>query len=217
MFLIVDLIIVAIFALCILLGYKRGLTGCLIKVLAFFIALAVSAILFKPAATLVTNNTQIDENIQTSIVSVFEKEEVENKENKDEKSNSPIMEYISDKVEEATEEKKSEIVNNAAKDISINIINVLCFIAIFIVVRIALIFVKALADLITKLPVIKQCDKIGGIVYGILQGFVIVFIALALITFVSTATNQYALLELINQSYIGSILNNNNILLKIIF
>lgn len=217
MFLIVDLIIVAIFALCILLGYKRGLTGCLIKVLAFFIALAVSAILFKPAATLVTNNTQIDENIQTSIVSVFEKEEVENRENKDEKSNSPIMEYISDKVEEATEEKKSEIVNNAAKDISINIINVLCFIAIFIVVRIALIFVKALADLITKLPVIKQCDKIGGIVYGILQGFVIVFIALALITFVSTATNQYALLELINQSYIGSILNNNNILLKIIF
>lgn len=217
MFLIVDLVIVAIFALCILLGYKRGLTGCLIKVLAFFIALAVSAILFKPAATLVTNNTQIDENIQTSIVSVFEKEEVENKENKDEKSNSPIMEYISDKVEEATEEKKSEIVNNAAKDISINIINVLCFIAIFIVVRIALIFVKALADLITKLPVIKQCDKIGGIVYGILQGFVIVFIALALITFVSTATNQYALLELINQSYIGSILNNNNILLKIIF
>ena len=217
MFLIVDLVIVAIFALCILLGYKRGLTGCLIKVLAFFIALAVSAILFKPAATLVTNNTQIDENIQTSIVSVFEKEEVENKENKDEKSNSPIMEYISDKVEEATEEKKSEIVNNAAKDISINIINVLCFFAIFIVVRIALIFVKALADLITKLPVIKQCDKIGGIVYGILQGFVIVFIALALITFVSTATNQYALLELINQSYIGSILNNNNILLKIIF
>jgi len=216
MFLIVDIVIVAIFALCILLGYKKGLTGCLIKVLSFFIALIVSAMLFKPAAIVVTNNTQIDENIQSSIVSVFEQEETENKD-ENEKNDSPIMKYISDKVEEATEEKKKEIVNNAARDISVNIINVLCFIAIFIIVRFALIFVKALADLITKLPVIKQCDKIGGVIYGILQGFVIVFIGLALITFISTITKQYALLELINQSYIGSILNNNNILLKIIF
>lgn len=216
MFLIVDIVIVAIFALCILLGYKKGLTGCLIKVLSFFIALIVSAMLFKPAAIVVTNNTQIDENIQSSIVSVFEQEESENKD-ENEKNDSPIMKYISDKVEEATEEKKKEIVNNAARDISVNIINVLCFIAIFIIVRFALIFVKALADLITKLPVIKQCDKIGGVIYGILQGFVIVFIGLALITFISTITKQYALLELINQSYIGSILNNNNILLKIIF
>ena len=127
------------------------------------------------------------------------------------------MEYISDKAEEATAEKKKEIVNNAAKEISIKIIDVLCFIAIFIAVRIALIFVKALADLITKLPIIKQCDKIGGVVYGILQGFVIVFIALALITFISTMINQLTILELVNQSYIGSILNSNNILLKIIF
>ena len=218
MFIVVDLIIVLIFALCILLGYKRGLAGCLIKVLAFFIALAISIVLFKPASAIVTSTTQIDENIQTSIVNVFEKEE-ENKDKDDEneENKSPIMEYIADKAEEATEEKKMEIVNDAAKDISIKIIDVLCFIAIFIVARIILIFIKALADLITKLPIIKQCDKIGGVIYGILQAFVIVFIALALVTFISTMLNQYTVLEYVNQSYIGSILNSNNILLRIIF
>ena len=219
MFIVVDLIILAIFALCIFLGYKRGLAGCLIKVLAFFIAIVVSAILFKPASAIVTSSTQIDENIQSSIVNVFEKEdakdEKENEENKEKQS--PIMEYISDKAEEATAEKKKEIVNDAAKEISIKIIDVLCFILIFLAVRIVLVFVKALADLITKLPIIKQCDKIGGVIYGILQSFVIVFIALALITFISTMTNQFSILELVNQSYIGSILNSNNILLKIIF
>lgn len=219
MFIVVDLIILAIFALCIFLGYKRGLAGCLIKVLAFFIAIVVSAILFKPASAIVTSSTQIDENIQSSIVNVFEKEdakdEKENEENKEKQS--PIMEYISDKAEEATAEKKKEIVNDAAKEISIKIIDVLCFILIFLAVRIVLVFVKALADLITKLPIIKQCDKIGGVIYGILQSFVIVFIALALITFISTMTNQFSILELVNQSYIGSILNSNNILLRIIF
>lgn len=217
MFIVVDLIIIAIFALCILLGYKRGLAGCLIKVLAFFIALAISIVLFKPAAAIVTSTTQIDENIQTSIVEVFEKDEEANKENEKEENKSPIMEYIADKAEDATEEKKKEIVNNTAKDISVRIIDVLCFIAIFIIARILLGFIKILADLITKLPIIKQCDKIGGVIYGILQSFVIVFIALALITFISTMTSNYEVLELVNKSYIGSILNSNNILLRIIF
>jgi len=216
MFLIVDLTILLVLALCILLGYKRGLAGCLIKVLAFFIALAVAIVLFKPVSAIVTSTTQVDENIQSSVVSIFEKEE-ENKDDKKEESKSPIMDYLADKAEEATEEKKKEVVNNAAKDISYKIIDALCFIAIFIVVRIILNFIKALADLITKLPIIKQCDKIGGVVYGILQGAIIIFIGLALITFISTATNQYTVLELVNQSYIGSILNNNNILLRIIF
>ena len=216
MFIIVDLIILAIFALCVFIGYKRGLTKCLISVLAFFIAVIISAVFFKPASAIVTSTTQIDENIETSIVNFFENEDSKNEDENDENS-SPIMKYISDKAEEATEEKKKEIVSNAAKDISGKIIDVLCFIGIFIVVRIVLLFIKAIAELITKLPIINQCDKIGGVIYGVLQSFIIVFIGLALITFVSTMVNNYSVLELVNQSYIGSILNNNNILLKIIF
>lgn len=217
MFIIVDLIIGIIFALCIFTSYKRGLAGCIIKVLTFFIAILVSAILFKPVSAIITNTTQIDENIQSSIVSVFEKEDSEDDRRED---SSVIMQYIAEKVEkaeEATEEKKMEIVNSVASEISVKIINVLSFIIVFILARVALIFVKVLTDLITKLPLIKECDKIGGVIYGILQSFVIVFIALALITFVSTIISNYSLLELIEKSYIGSILNDYNILLKMVF
>ncbi|MCR5147227.1 MAG: CvpA family protein [Clostridia bacterium] len=212
---IVDIVILAILALCVTLGYRKGLTKCLINVLAFLIAIVVAGMLFKPASAIVRANTEVDENIQSSIVSVFEQEEQEKKD--DNEKSSPIMEYLTEQAKGATEEKKKEIVNNAAKDLSVKIVDVLSFIGIFIIVRILLIFVKALADLITKLPIIKQCDKIGGIVYGILQALVIIFIALALITFISTAISKYELLNLVNQSYIGSILNNNNILLKLIF
>lgn len=217
MFLIVDLIVIAILALCILLGYKRGLTGCIIKIFSFFIALIVAAVLFKPVSNIVVSNTQIDENIKTSIVQVFEKEENNEEENNEEENSSPIVEYISEEVEKATEEKKNEIVDSAATKLSVNIINVLSFIILFIAARIALIFVKALTNLITKLPLIKQCDKIGGVLYGVLQGFVIVFVGFALITFISTMINNYTWLDAINQSHIGSVLCNNNILVKLIF
>ena len=214
MFIIVDIVILAIILLCISMGYKRGLAGCLVKVLSFFIALAVAFILFKPASAIVINSTQVDENIKSSIVQVFESDEFE--EDKQEE-NSPIIKYISDEIENATEEKKSEIVNNTAEELSIKIVNILAFIILYIVARIVLNFVKVIANLIAKLPILKQFNELGGVIYGLLQGLIVVFIALALITFISTITGQYTVLEMINQSYIGSILYNNNILLKVIF
>lgn len=217
MSLIVDLVVVGILALCIFIGYKRGLTGCIIKILSFFIAIVIAFALFNPLSSLIISNTQVDENIQSSIVQVFEKEKTNENETEEKDSKSPIISYISDEVEKATEEKKNEVVNSAAKELSINIIKILSFILLFIAARILLIFVKALTNLITKLPLIKQCDKIGGVLYGVLQGFVIIFIGFALITFISPIVNNYSLIEIINQSYIGSILCNNNILLKLIF
>ena len=155
-------------------------------------------------------------------LTVFETEDKKSEESSEEtktetKVSSPVLDYISDKVKDSTEEKKKEIVNNTAREIALKIVDVLCFIGIFIIVRIAVIFIKFIADIITKLPLIKQCDKIGGIVYGFLQAAVIVFIGLALITFISTISGQYMVQEMVNQSYIGSILNSNNILLKVIF
>lgn len=215
MFFIVDLIVIAILLLCVFTGYKRGLTGCLIKIFSFLIAIVVAFILFKPISNIVIDNTNYDEKIQTSIVEMFENNDKDDNGNSEYKS--PIMTHISNEIEDAAEEKKKEIVNNVATSISVKVINVLVFICLFILTRLLLIFVKALTNLITKLPLIKQCDKIGGIIYGILQGLVILFILFALITFISTITNQYALLEIINKSYIASILCNNNILLNIVF
>lgn len=225
MFLIVDIIIILIFLLCVYMGYRRGLTECVIKICSFIIAVVVAVLLFKPVSLLVIDNTQYDENIQTSIVQMFNAEEEkrteENEEDKaedtDEKSGSPVYNYIVKEVKKSTEEKKNEMVQKIAREIAMNIINVLVFISLFILVRIALIFVKVLSNFVTSLPLIKQCDKIGGIVYGLLQAFVIVFIGLALITFISTIVGQNALLDLINQSVLGSILSNNNLLIQIIF
>ncbi len=78
--LIVDLVIVAIILLCVGLGYKRGLTGCLLKIISFILAIIVACILFKPVSILIINNTQIDENLENSIRSVIIKQEEEKNE-----------------------------------------------------------------------------------------------------------------------------------------
>lgn len=222
MSLIVDLIILAILVLCIALGYHKGLTGAILKIVSFVLALVIAFILFKPVSSFVIDKTNWDENLEQGIRNMIISDEgttpVEEKE-KDENQSMPtvMMEYINKTVENAGNEAKEAIADATARDMAVTIINAGVWIGLFIVARIVLIFVKGLANLITKLPVIKQCDKLGGIAYGVLQAFVIIYGILAIISFVSPTLNGTGITEGIQKSFIGSMMYNNNLLLKIIF
>lgn len=155
---IVDLVIIGVIALCAIIGYIKGLTGSLIKILSFALSLIIAFILFVPISNWVINNTQIDENLEKSIREMIAPEN-ENSEN--EKMPTAITEYINEKLEEVANEAKADIVDATAKDVSITIIKAGCWIALFIIAKIALIFLKLITSIVSKLPVIKQFDKLG--------------------------------------------------------
>lgn len=209
---IIDLIIVAVIAICIIIGYVRGLTGCLIKILSFVLSLVIAFILFVPVSNFVIENTQIDENLEKSIREMI----ISDNKSSEKEMPTAMSDYINKRAEEIVDNAKEEVVNATARDISQTIVKAGTWIALFIVARIALIFLKLITSLISKLPVIKQCDKLGGIIYGVLEGLLITYFALAVISFITPITNKN-LSENINKSYLGSQMYNHNLLLKIIF
>ncbi len=209
---IIDLIIVAVIAICIIIGYVRGLTGCLIKILSFVLSLVIAFVLFIPVSNFVIENTQIDENLEKSIREMI----ISDNKSSEEEMPTAMSDYINKRAEEIVDNAKEEVVNATARDISQTIVKAGTWIALFIVARIALIFLKLITSLISKLPVIKQCDKLGGIIYGVLEGLLITYFALAVISFITPITNKN-LSENINKSYLGSQMYNHNLLLKIIF
>ena len=215
---IVDLIIILIFAIFIFLGYKRGLTGSILKILSFVIALVISFILFKPVSNFIINNTLIDEKIEESIVKIVEKDSDEKGKIEEEKTDLPqsMVNYINNSIENAADGAKKTIVENASKDITNAIINIGSAILVFIIARIILLFIKGIANFITELPVIKQIDKAGGIVYGVLESLIIIFIIFAIFTLISPLIEETGFLTAINKSVIGGFMYNNNLLLKII-
>lgn len=159
---IIDLLIIAIVALSIWLGYKKGLTKSFLKIFNFFIALIISIILFNPISNIIINNTEVDECIQDSIISKFSNNE-DIKSDDEKENNMPAIfnNYIKDEIDKATNEAKENIIKESAKQISTSIINIGVVIIIFLITRIILIFIKGIANIITKLPVIKQCDELG--------------------------------------------------------
>lgn len=213
----IDLVILAIVLLCIILGYKKGLTKCIIKILSFLIAIAVAFILFKPVSNLIINNTTIDDNIRNSIINLVQ-DDVEENGKVSENSNLPqsMIEHINESIEKSVNETKMTVVNSVADNISIGIVNVCVAIGLFVITRIALIFVSALSSIITDLPIVKQADKIGGIIYGLVEALIIIFVVFAIISFISPMLESSMLITAINKSVIGSLLYNNNLLLNII-
>lgn len=214
MSIIIDLIIVGIIALCVIVGYAKGLTGALIKIVSFVLSLIIAFILYMPISNYIINNTQIDDMIQNTIRESILKNDDQTK--KEENMPTAITDYINQKVEDASNSVKENVVNSTAKDVSQTIVRAGTWIMLFIIARIALIVLKFITALIAKLPVIKQFDKLGGIIYGLLEGLVITYFALALISFITPMTKGNLSSD-INKSYIGSGMYNNNLLLKIIF
>lgn len=67
MSIIIDLIIAGIIALCVIVGYAKGLTGALIKIVSFVLSLIIAFILYMPLSNYIINNTQIDNMIENTI------------------------------------------------------------------------------------------------------------------------------------------------------
>lgn len=213
----IDIIIAAILGISIFFGYKNGLTKSLIKIVSFIIAIIIAAILFKPVSNFIIEKTEIDDNIKQAVVNLVIKDvEEEGKVKEDTNLPKAMVEYINESVENTIEDTKTNIVNKSAEKIAETAINVGTAIILFIIARIILLVITALTDILTDLPVIKQLDKTGGVLYGIIKALLIIFVIFALISLISPALEKTEIIKSINQSFIGSFLYNNNILLNIV-
>lgn len=220
MTILVDLIIVAVIALSIFLGYKKGLIGVAVEILSFFIAIVLAFVLCGPVATYIIQNTTLDDNIQQSIKQTLEaKEDITNEEIVKNEENLPqfVTSFIEKEIDKVATNAKNEIANVVSVNVTSAVINAISFIGIFIVTKIILIFLKIFSEQIAKIPVLKQFNQAGGIAYGALRGFFIIFLVLGIISLVMPLFQENMVIDAINNSIIGSLLYNNNLLLKILF
>lgn len=208
MSIIIDIVIIAIILFCLYSGYKKGLIGLAFSIVSFIVAILIALILFVPISSFVIDNTEFDDNIRNAIVNNFNTEE----ESENGESNF-ITSYINEQIDEA----KGKTLDVVSTEISELCIKGIVFIALFIVARIVLIFVKAIANLIAKLPILSQFNKLGGIIFGLLKGFVITYGILAILLLVSPMFNEAEFFKELNNSFIGGMMYNNNIIVKMIF
>lgn len=217
---VIDIIIIAIMAACILAGYRKGLIGVAFHLVSFIIAILVALLLHGPISNFIIQNTQIDDKIEDMIVKNIDPSRFEEGQTNltKEEQNMPkiVVNYIQEAIQDNVNNAKNNIEDVIAERIAITIINIATIIILFILVRIILIVINKIGDMIAKLPIISQFNKTGGIIYGVIEGLFIIYVLLALCLIIAPFIQSTELLSYINTSYIGKMMYNNNILLKFI-
>lgn len=190
----IDLIVVAIVVLSAILGYKKGLVKLGAKLFAGIIAIILTFALYKPVSNFIFENTNLRQDIEKAIL---------------EKSNSIVENSENNAQKMVTETINNKVMPEQAKEISKNAVYVLSGIGLYIVLKIILSIVFSLLNVIANLPILKQFNETGGLLYGILRGLLIVCIALLLTNVYIKTTPNTDLDEKIEHTYITKFIYSN--------
>lgn len=161
---IIDIILIAIVLLSAFLGYKKGLVKLGAKLFAGIIAIILTIIVYKPVSGMIINNTSIDEKIKDTII----------------QNATDVIDKKEQMPNSITNQLENNILPEQAENLSKNVVYAVTAVVLFIVVKIILSIVISLMDFVANLPVLKQFNEVGGIVYGLVRGVLIVGICILL-------------------------------------
>ena len=193
---VIDIILVIILILSAVLGYKKGLVKLGTGLFAGILAIVLALLLYKPVTALIIDKTQLDEKIQSVII-----ENTKDKVGENLGTDNLVTENIND--------ASNNLIQKEASEISIKIIYIVTGIILFVFSKIILNILISLLDLVAKLPILKQFNETGGLIYGILRGVIIACICVMLIGVYSKVNPESDLSSEIENSYITKTIYKN--------
>ena len=201
-------------------GYRRGLVNIAFKIISFFVALAIMLFLYKPVANFIMDKTPLDENLSNAIEQTLSGTTLSDGQllNVDSTNiSTSVVEQINKFIAEAI----NNGITNTVHYVSVNIARMMIYVGtmllLFIIARFILFLVRFIAELIANLPIIKMFNKSGGLVFGLIKGFVIVYLILGVISLASPIVKDLGIITAIHNSHLGAAMYNNNILLNILY
>ena len=193
---VVDIIIVLIIVISALLAYRKGLISLSVQLLATIISILIIIVIYKPVSNLIINTTGIDEYIQNGIL-----EKVTDVVEQDKENNNQIVETI-----------ENGMLPETARNLSIDIVQGGVILILYILLRVALRFVTGLVNIVAKVPIIKQINKLGGVLYGIIRGLLLVYVILLFVNLSGNINSNNTVYKSVESSTLGKFMNENNLI-----
>lgn len=204
---VIDIILVLIVALSAFLGYKKGLVELGAKLFAGIIAIVITLIIYKPVGNIVIKNTSIDEKIENTILEKTTNVIDENSKISDNK-------YIQDASDNTVSQVKEEVLPEQARNIAVNVVYGATALILFIVSKIVLSIVISLANAVASLPILKQFNEIGGLLYGLVRGAIISLVLILVIGTVAKLNPNGSLSKNVESTYLLKEVYDNVVKIK---
>lgn len=211
------LIAVSVFLIvCAINGYRLGFVKKLFTMVSFVITIVAASAMTPYISDFLTNNTSIYDTIKESTTGVLEGNVEDSNENNTEtvediKVPTIIKTMISDGENSITKSVNDYI----STQLSNTIINAISFAIAFAVITLVLRTTVFTLDIIANLPIIKGINQYAGLILGVGEGVIIIWLVFMVITILGNTEIGITLTKYIEDSKFLSFIYNNNYFYKL--
>lgn len=216
-----TLLVIGIIALFTFLGYRAGLIKTIFSIFSLIATLILTLIINPYVSTALQSNEQVigyfSEKVEEALSLDEVDQSIQNKATAVDKL--PIPKNFkntlikNDNVDSYDVLGVSNFKDYISNSIARMVINALSFAITFIIIFISLKILFGVLNIISKLPVLHQINKLTGLLAGFVQGLLVVWLLCIGLTVLSGTHLGRICFEMINESkFLGLVYNNNLIL-----
>lgn len=204
--------VIVILALSALYGYKRGFVHIVLSMVAMLVTFILAGLLTVPVSAMIKSATPLYDHIEKSVSELV----AENNVDINSISNLGLPKNIEEKIMEGAGEALGNFNEYIVDTLSDMLLKALTFFGLIIVIYIIVRIVIVICDFISKLPVINSINKTGGLVVGIAQGLLVVWIACLVVTAFSDKSWAQEVFRQINGNPLLTFIYDNNPIIYIV-
>ena len=127
-----------------------------------------------------------------------------------------MVDILNSFITDALKETTNNVVYYTASNIAYGMIRIGTMLILFMLSRFFLVFIRFAAEIIANLPIIKTFNKSGGLIYGVIKGFLIIYVVLAVFSIASPLIQDWGIIDAVQDSTLGSKMYNDNVIIKIV-
>lgn len=219
-------IILIFFLISILIGWIKGLFKTVLSVAGLIVGIVVAVYVSPHVSGYLQENTQIDENLAGYITQKLELP-LENQDN----TRASQVAAVNDM--SMSEGMKSTILDNnnseiykllgvtsvydyIAKSISIMILNAITFLILLSGCRVIFFILSRMMGDLTKLPIVRSIDKIGGGCLGCMKALIYVWVFFLIVSIAGSFEWCQDIMKQIEESALLKLLYDNNLILDVV-
>ncbi|HEX3029272.1 MAG TPA: CvpA family protein [Clostridia bacterium] len=220
-----DLIVLAVIIGFAIWGMKTGFILSVYRLASYFISILLAIKLYPIVSSVLRKTvlfTNIDNSIYKSLMHQQENREARKVAAKTIVDSLNLPGFIKDSVlgkivDQAQLMDASIIVHKISHELAGVVVDIISLALLYILVRVILIFARFILKGISKLPVFKQIDKVGGFLLGGVEGLLTVYILFAILTLFRTSDQLKGFFEAVSSSAVANFFYQHNFIIQWMF
>ena len=184
-----DIILIIFIALFAAAGAKKGLIKTLFGAVSTVISIILSMVFYKPVSEILYKSLAGDL-IRNS-----------------------VSEIIKEKIQAG---QQLPVFEQSVETLTSLVVNAISFVIVVLAVKLLIIVLSNVLNIVSKLPVIKQANKLLGMAAGVLSGIIVCYIVIGVIATLGAEGNVKILQESIQNSYLAVNLYENNMIAEVL-